>query len=691
MSVFRRLFPTAGLVLAAAIAINAPSSHASSLAEIQQARTVARLTEIHGAEHQARIESGVTQAAKLWREEDGDAEAFGAFVEEHFLADPEAIAATFAHLEHSMEMLDGHLNSIRLELRHFMDEDVGPILPVDRLLGSWDVGAHVSEDMFASKIAFATLLNFPQTTLEERLAQGSAWTREQWAQVRLVDRFATRVPAHASQAVTTATSQADAYVADYNIHMHHVLTREGERLFPAGLRLITHWNLRDELKAQYAAEDGLARQRLIYQVLDAIVRQTIPAAVIDNPLVDWTPATGEVTPSAVEGADAPAGRMATSDASREEDVRYRMLLAVFHAMQEVDRFSPDHPTHIARSFERGREIPEAQVEAMFLSLFETPVAAQVAALIGQRLGRSLEPFDIWYAGFKPRAQYAETELDAITQERYPTPQAFESDIPRILRDLGFSKERATFLADAIVVDPSRGAGHAWGPQRRDDQAHLRTRVGPDGMDYKGYNIAVHELGHNVEQVFSLATIDHTLLSGVPGNGFTEALAMVFQTRDLELLGLATPSEASRHLLALEEYWATCEIAAVALVDMGVWRWMYAHPEATAAELREATLAIAEDVWSRTFGPLMEGQTSVLLACYSHMLGYPLYLPNYPLGHIIAFQLEEHFRDADFGAEFERVCQQGRLTPDLWMMGAVGAPLSAQPLIDAAAQAVTRVQ
>ena len=40
-----------------------------------------------------------------------------------------------------------------------------------------------------------------------------------------------------------------------------------------------------------------------------------------------------------------------------------------------------------------------------------------------------------------------------------------------------------------------------GAVRREDRAHLRTRIGAGGMDYKGYNIAIHELGHNVEQVF----------------------------------------------------------------------------------------------------------------------------------------------------------------------------------------------
>ena len=59
---------------------------------------------------------------------------------------------------------------------------------------------------------------------------------------------------------------------------------------------------------------------------------------------------------------------------------------------------------------------------------------------------------------------------------------------------------------------------------RDAKTRLRTRVGPDGMDYKGYNIAIHELGHNVEQTFSLNGIDHWWLNGVPNTAFTEALA-----------------------------------------------------------------------------------------------------------------------------------------------------------------------
>ena len=102
------------------------------------------------------------------------------------------------------------------------------------------------------------------------------------------------------------------------------------------------------------------------------------------------------------------------------------------------------------------------------------------------------------------------------------------------------------------------------------------------MNYKGYNIAVHELGHNVEQVFSLYDVDHTLLAGVPNTAFTEALAFVFQAKDLELLGYPKPDAESERLRVLNDFWQTWEIAGVALVDIAVWHWMYEHPKATPA-------------------------------------------------------------------------------------------------------------
>jgi oligoendopeptidase F len=207
------------------------------------------------------------------------------------------------------------------------------------------------------------------------------------------------------------------------------------------------------------------------------------------------------------------------------------------------------------------------------------------------------------------------------------------------------------------------------------------------MDYKGYNIAVHELGHNVEQVFSLNAMDYWWLNGVPNTAFTEALAFVFQNRDLELLGLGSEGADSGPMEALDTLWSAAEIGGVALVDMGVWRWMYRHPQATPAELREATLDLSRTVWNKHFAPVFGVRNQDVLAVYSHMIVYGLYLPDYPIGHIIAFQLAEEFRGGDFGEQFERISRQGRLTPDAWMRGAVGQPISASVLLSEARKAL----
>jgi hypothetical protein len=74
-----------------------------------------------------------------------------------------------------------------------------------------------------------------------------------------------------------------------------------------------------------------------------------------------------------------------------------------------------------------------------------------------------------------------------------------------------------------------------------------------------------------------------------------------------------------------------------------------------------------------------------------MINEFLYLPDYPLGHLIAFQVEERMHAVgDFGAEFERVARLGAISPDLWMTRATGAPVGPRALLDAASRALDTV-
>jgi hypothetical protein len=657
------------------------------------AKMAKELLDKHGESQRGRIQRGLEQVSRFWRTEDGDAAAFEDFARTNFAGKAETLDALFTRMQIAFESLDGHMIEINRDFRMQSDLDRGPVYSFDEALAGYDPGAHVNDDFFANKLAFTILLNFPITTLEERLAQGEAWSRRQWAETRLADRFSKRIPAEVNLAIGKAYAEAGQYIAEYNIWMHHLLDGKGSRLFPPKLRLLSHWNLRDEIKANYSAEPktGLPKQRMIQKVMERIVTQTVPEAVVDNPHVDWSPVSNEVKPAAAKDSDTPPPANRKVSPAPEPDTRYETLLKTYRAARMADPYSPTAPTLIARRFEENRQIPEARVKKMLEDVLSSPLVPEIAKLIAKRLGRPLEPFDIWYNGFRQRGAYTEAQLDEIVRKKYPTAQAYEKDIPNLLVKLGFTKEKAEYLAGNIVVHSARGSGHAFGAGRRGDKAYLRTRVEKDGMNYKGFNIAVHEMGHNVEQTFSLNDIDHTLLAGVPNTAFTEALAFVFQGHDLELLGLSKPDAQSQALKTLNTFWATYEIAGVALVDMAVWHWMYDHPQATPAQLKDGTLAIVKDIWNRYYAPVFGKRDVILLGVYSHMIDSFLYLPDYPIGHLIAFQIEQQIEKAgNLGAEFERMAKAGNIAPDIWMKKATGAPVGAEALLTETKKALGRV-
>jgi hypothetical protein len=644
------------------------------------------LLQKHGEAHRPRIERGVRQQLALWRSIDGDPVAFA---KQHFVADAMELERLFARLEHLIEQLEGHFLEIARELRWHSDLDTGALLSLEPLLARFDVSAHLNEDLFRSKIAFVVLLNFPAAELPARQAMAAHMSRRDWAILALTQRFDSRVPSRIQQEISQTQADADLYISEYNIWMHHVLNDAGERLFPQGMRLISHWNLRDQIKADYAEQDGLERQRLIRYLLERIVEQSIPEAVINNPAVDWQPLANRVTKAPKRTVEESAKSRSVTDLMRlEPDCRYVKILDSFRAQRKADRFTPLTPTVIRRKFEKQRGMTQARAEQLLLEVVSSSLAKQVGQAIKRRLGRDLEAHDIWYDGFKRRSELGEQNLSALTRARYPDTAAFARDMPRLLRTLGFSPKRAHRIAGMIRVDRSRGAGHALGAQRRGDMPRLRTRLGNGGMDYKGYNIAVHELGHNVEQVLSLYEVDSTLLRGVPAPAFSEAIAFLFQARDLQLLGVQEADNALSPEAVLDAFWSTYEIAGMALVELKVWEWLYVHPDANAAALRQAALEQARALWECYYAPVLGSEGGALLAVYSHMIAYPLYLIEYPLGHLIAFQLERELdQQGSVGALLEKAVPLGAVLPDTWMQHATGAALGSKALLDATAVAL----
>ena len=620
---------------------------------------------------------GIAQAAVLWTEQDGTQEEFDRLVEDYFCKTDSERLVLFESLSRIFENVYQSADMLTVELLRptQLTNAAEPQAP-DWIMSGYSPLAHFSDDMFANKLAFITIMNFPHYTLEEKNELGKKWTRQEWAYARMGDIFTTRVPAEVNTRMAQALANAENYIADYNIYMGNLRTEDGRQLWNNDKILLSHWNLRDELKALYGAKNGQEKQEMIYQVMQRIVDQTIPAEAVNNPDFVWKPYSD--TPEA------------------EPYTRYARILETARAYMAEDAYCPSAPTGIQRNFEVGVEIPAAELDSLFRALVGSKQVQQVASIIRERLGRDLRPYDIWYDGFKARAGLNEDELTARTRKLYPDANAFAADMPRLLTQMGFYSEDARRIAHRIVVEPARGSGHAWPSLGRKEESRLRTRIPTTGMDYKGYNIAVHEFGHCVEQVLDMYFIDYYMLSGVPNTAYTEASAFLWQHRDLQLLpgakmgnGVNDPNE------VFDQFWSMYEIMGVSLVDMTMWRWIYDHPQATPKELCEATQAIAKEVWNQYYEPVLGEHDCILLGVYSHMVNAPMYLPNYPLGHIVQYQLEEHLakckNQREFASEYMRIYRLGRLTPKQWMIEAVGEAPSIKPILRAVDTLCARTQ
>ena len=116
-----------------------------------------------------------------------------------------------------------------------------------------------------------------------------------------------------------------------------------------------------------------------------------------------------------------------------------------------------------------------------------------------------------------------------------------------------------------------------------------------------------------------------MLRGIPNFAVTEAFAMMFGRRQLELLGLGDAA-GKDPLQDLQSFWFTYETSGVALAELKIWQWMYAHPDALVSQFREAVIDMAKDIWNRYYAPVFNVTDVPILVIYSHLIGGYLDFP-----------------------------------------------------------------
>ena len=640
------------------------------------ADVIEQLVEQHGEAARDRATRGVEHTASRWRPDDGDADAFADFCTTYFIADIDQLPVLVCRLETAIEQVGGHLYEMRRTLRRWSDLRGEPFGKVDDLLATFDPAPDLSEQYWRQKLAFVARLNLDRPDLATMLRDGTTWSTDQWATVRISRAFGPRIPGDVADLVRELSFKSSKWVSEFHVPVGTLVDSTGNRWFEPDRALIAHWLIREEIRAAYADDGGLERQRALMWVMRRHIDGTIPQAVMDRTNTgDWN-----AEANTIDGGD--CGPLLGP-------VRYERWCDNVRVAHALDAHHDEHPTALRRKFDLEREIPEDDVVRQLEILLEAPARAGLAELMKRRLGRNLEPQDIYFDELAPPT--AAADLDAAVKDRFGDHRGFELALPHVLEQLGWSRGDAAFIGSRIRVEIARGAGHAMRPALPEYGAWLRTNSLDHELGWDGFDTAMHELGHNIEQLCSTHFVPRPALRGVPNTACTEAFAFLYQGLAKSVLKLPIDDPAgAKDMACAERLMEACQIAGPALLEIHVWRWIYDNPDAGPDAIRDTVLRVAVDLWATYFESHFGPDPYAILAAYQHMVGYPLYLADYALGHMISHQIIRHMGGRDLAAETRRICSIGLLTPDAWMQRAVGSNIDAGVLADDAAEAVERL-
>ena len=640
------------------------------------AEIINQLVETHGEHARERATRGVEHTASLWRGDDGDADAFADFCTTHFIGDVDQLPVLVSRLETALEQVGGHLYEMRRTLRRWSDLRGEPFGKVDDLLATFDPAPDLSEQFWRQKLAFLARLNLDRPDLATMLRDGTTWSTDQWATVRISRAFGPRIPGDVADLVRTLSFKSSKFVSEFHVPVGTLVDETGCRWFEPDRALIAHWLIREEIRAAYAAEGGLARQRALMWVMRRHIDGTIPQSIMDRTATgDWN-----AQANTIDGGD--CGPVLGP-------IRYEHWCDNIRVAKALDAHHDEHPTALRRKFDLEREIPEDDVVRQLELLLEAPARAGLAELMKRRLGRSLEPQDIYFDELAPPT--AAADLDAAVRDRFGDHRGFELALPQVLEQLGYSHGDANFLGSRIRVEIARGAGHAMRPYLPEYTAWLRTNSLEHELGWDGFDTAMHELGHNIEQLCSTNFVPRPALRGVPNTACTEAFAFLYQGLAKSVLKLPIDDpDGAKDMACAERLMEACQIAGPALLEIHVWRWIYDNPNAGPEAIGNTVLRVAQELWSTYFEAHFGPDPYAILGAYQHMVGYPLYLADYALGHMISHQIIRHMDGRDLATETRRICSIGLLTPNAWMQRAVGSNIDAQVLTNDAAGAVERL-
>lgn len=351
-------------------------------------------------------------------------------------------------------------------------------------------------------------------------------------------------------------------------------------------------------------------------------------------------------------------------------------------------YSPMYHDYLARSFDSLREMSANDVERILETFLASDAVKKVGELMSRRLRRALVSTDLSYRGFSETD--SPNEASSAVCYAYPDLIAFASDIPNILIRFGLASDSARFVADHIIVEPSRTGAHTEGSYTLSRSVRLRVPVvAGTGLDSRSLDGATHELGHCVEHILTLRNADYYLMSDSP-DMLKECSAFLFQNRSRDPKPSDVVNTRKQALATLREFLQAEYLSGLALVEIRIWRWLAAHPDAEPAQLVSEANSIAEEVWNTFFEPVFGSRNSRNLNLCPFMVNSPLYCSNYPISQMVNYQLKAYLEGKRLGPELDRLSKLGRLPPKIWMEQATGQEITPSSFLDAVKAACTTV-
>jgi hypothetical protein len=648
--------------------MNNPQAELPAAAQAAVPLAEAALGKRFGTKVSADIARGVRFCARVWDWKKSEAAGFVEFCEKHYHPPGKARSRLLHRLDEIMHLVNGSFTVIAKTTRVGLDLAEVDLTPAEELFGAFSAGTHLDEDLRTFRIAALAQLNFGTDDLRPPK------TREAWAARRLSRVGRTVIPADLCAEASMRGAEIDRFVSGFKLHLDKIDYTDPLIRFPKDSVHMSHWGLRDFMTSLNGQENALPRQHAIRDLLRRVVDGEIPKEALDNPKARWRQQDGTIHENGTMRTATPIGPL-----------RWEQFKKAYDVERRIDPHTV-YGNIIDNKFKLQREIPEEKVVQILMDILSAPVAEKVALFVEQKLGRPIEPHDLYFRSFQAGAKKAPLSFDI--GKRYPDAESLTSAIPEILGRLGFAKQRAKWIGARIKVDNSRSAGHAWNPGTAHDVSRLRVPIDKGGVNEEVFGVFMHELGHCTEQVLTSYGMDYKSLWGVPNTAFTEGFAFTFQDKADFILGRKMSIDSD--VTVLQRFWEVFEITGPALTEIRFFHWLYEHPEATAADMHMAIRRIGDEVWAKFYARIFGAEGYGLMSVYSHILWCSFYLADYSMGYVIAYQVRKFLATRKFAPEMERLCALGSIYPESWMKAAVGQAISVDPLLHDVEKACDRV-